>query len=151
MANTWRLSAGNEGHVILSSWNSANNEKWYVRLGDKALTNEPLPLDGAVSVAEHYVKKSGASILSDATATWRNAKPSTAQVQLAQRLKIDIGQMTKGELSSAIDSVMSEAATAKQIRYAKYLGHPNPEICTKRELMAWIGTHKNGIRPPAPR
>ena len=35
-----------------------------------------------------------------------------------------------------------EPATPKQIAYVRKLGHPNPEAATKRELMAYIGSHK---------
>ena len=135
---SWHLTAGKEGSIKLIP----QGEKWEVSLGEKLLADTPLPLDGAVAIAETYVRGTGGAKLSDANADWRKAQPTPAQITLATKLGISHQGLTKGEVSDLISEKMSEPATPKQIAYARKLGHPNPEAATKRELMAYIGSHK---------
>jgi hypothetical protein len=44
-------------------------------------------------------------------------------------------------ISSLFNYLEHEAATEKQKRYCRFLGHPNPWQLTKREAGRWIAEH----------
>ena len=103
----WTIIAG----TIRVDLKPAFNDHWEPTLDNGCTLCAPLPLEGAVSVAEQYVAKSGASMLADTSAKWRSNPPSSKQVWLAITLGIDlklVASMSKGELSEWITTAKLE-------------------------------------------
>lgn len=68
--------------------------------------HEALPLGTAMSWAEGEAEELDPSI-SSRGARWRKGKPTEGQLRMAQRYKITVGGMSKGELSDAISLAMA--------------------------------------------
>jgi ATP-dependent helicase IRC3 len=68
-----------------------------------------VPLETAQGVGEDWLRKSGSMALVAADAPWRAGAPSPKQLELAQKLGIlGAAEMTKGEVSNAIDEKMAQ-------------------------------------------
>lgn len=140
---TWRIFGGREhGWISLKPVPNGETEHWLpVTDNGLSIVNEPLPIDGAVSVTEQWLREHNVATVSDPNAKWRNDEPSEAQLSLARKMKLNITGMNKGQVSDLIGDKAAAEATPQQIKYARYLGHPSPDTATKRELQIWIGQH----------
>lgn len=65
-------------------------------------------LETAQGVGEDWLRKSGLLSLVAADAPWRAAEPSEKQLSFARTLGIDVAGMTKGQLSTAIDTAIAQ-------------------------------------------
>ena len=80
---------------------------------------------------------------------WHRLTLTEAQVRILKTNKIDPSLVRdRGHAAVIIDGVFKfknrEPATAKQLRFMKYLGHPNPfgVAITKRQAGRWIPARK---------
>jgi len=77
---------------------------------------------------------------------WDRRELTQKQIDVLQRHGIDLALIRdRGHATVIISSLFNylehEAATEKQKRYCRFLGHPNPWQLTKREAGRWIAEH----------
>ena len=80
---------------------------------------------------------------------WHRLPPTEGQLCFLKTNKIDLGLIRdRGHASIIIDGIFKfknrEPATEKQLRYMKFMGHPNPFgiSMTKRQAGQWFQARK---------
>jgi superfamily II DNA or RNA helicase len=77
------------------------------------------------------------------TARWHSEQASDRQMEVLKNMGVDLSLIqNKGHASHIMDCLMKrkdrDLGSLKQIRYARKLGHPEPERISRQELSAWI-------------
>lgn len=77
------------------------------------------------------------------TAFWHTQQASDRQMEVLKNMGVDLDLIqNKGHASHVLDCLMkrrdNQLGTLKQVRYARRLGHPEPERLTFQQLSAWI-------------
>jgi superfamily II DNA or RNA helicase len=77
------------------------------------------------------------------TMGWHSEAPTAKQLAALENMGVDIAIISsKGQACYVMDRLMKrrndDLATLKQIRYARRLGHPEPEKLTFAEMSAWL-------------
>ena len=80
------------------------------------------------------------------TMEWHSHAPSRAQMDALERSGVDTLAITSKGLASEVLAKIAQRrtdgrATIKQVRYARRLGHPEPETLTFLAATAWINEH----------
>ena len=111
------------------------------------LSEDVLPLDYCMGVCEDYARSLGADNYAVKDAEWRYAPATERQLEVLRNRGMHIrANLTKGEASDMLSSVMGAGATEKQILYIKYNHlHDNPELLTKYEACQIIGQYKDRL------
>ena len=81
------------------------------------------------------------------TARWHEEAATQRQIEVLTGMGIDVKVIkSKGLASHMMDQLMKrreqQLGTLKQVRYARRLGHPEPERVTFHELSSWIGQNQ---------
>ena len=81
------------------------------------------------------------------TFAWERREVTAKQIDILSRHQVDLALVRdRGHASALISALFAhleqEPATAKQKRYLRFLGHPNPWGLTKREAGRWISEQR---------
>lgn len=118
LATRWVLVAGDVTITLEPSF----NDHWLPKANDVILS-DPLPLEGATSVAEHYAMRSGQAILADPTAKWRTNPPTEAQLRFALALGLphNIAEtLDRGSISEYITTAKLENKPTRRLNREDY-------------------------------
>ena len=105
--NRWRLRLGTH-EIILKETNNGLYAIMDTATPLHPLAPSPLPLDGAVRIAETYAIKHNETRLVDPNAAWRGELPTAKQLKFAHKLGIHTEGMSRGEVSEAIDRALTK-------------------------------------------
>ena len=115
-------------------------------MGEKTqLSEDVLPLDYAMGVAEDYARKLDTAKYSSKDASWRRYPATDKQLNMLRMRNIAYSEgITKGEASDILGGIMAEErATSKQVWFIKQNHlHNSPELLTKQEAIKIISEYK---------